>query len=212
MYLSHFYPDASLKHNLLDPDLLHRAVWRFFHFDREAQRPFLFRREASEVVVVSQLPPLPRLPGWNSRVGRFEPKFKEGDPFLFRVRINPTVDSNGKRCDRIQRRLRMEPTASMRKVVAEEGQAWLRAREASLGFCCLDPGPLVGDYRQHRFRKVRPGRPDGPALLIATLEISGAAVVTDPTRLHHTLTHGMGHAKGYGCGLLLTQKLEESVS
>jgi CRISPR system Cascade subunit CasE len=212
MYLSHFCPDVSLKAKLSDPDQLHRAVWRFFHFDREARRGFLFRQEAREVVVVSQIPPLPRLPGWTSRVGRFEPKLEHGDTFLFRVRVNPTISSDGKRFDRIQRRLWQDPTASLNQVIAEEGQAWLREREVSMGFCCLDPGPQVGDYRKHRFYKNRPGRPTGRPLLIATLEISGAAVVTDPTRLHHTLIHGVGHAKGYGCGLMLTQKLEEAFS
>ncbi len=212
MFISQFNPDRSTRAVLSDPERLHRAVWRFFHFDRDAARGFLFRREGEVVVVLSQVPPLPRLPGWTSRISRYEPRFREGESFLFRVRINPTVAQDGKRCDRIQRRLHQEPSAHLSQVVAEEGRAWLERREQALGFRCLEPGPLAGDYRQLRFRKFRDGQPVGRPVVLGTLELNGAAVVTDPVRFQQTLTFGIGHAKGYGCGLMLTQTLEEAVS
>jgi CRISPR system Cascade subunit CasE len=43
---------------------------------------------------------------------------------------------------------------------------------------------------------------DGSKVTLATATYEGHLEVTDPAKLRHALTHGIGRAKAYGCGLL----------
>lgn len=42
----------------------------------------------------------------------------------------------------------------------------------------------------------------GKTVTLVTATFESQLRVTDPGALRHTLTHGIGPAKGYGCGLL----------
>ena len=77
------------------------------------------------------------------------------------------------------------------------GSAWLQARSEGLGIH-LDLETLRADgYEQHR------GKAD--KLSISTIDFSGRFKVVDPEALRDALFGGVGHAKAFGCGLLLVR-------
>ncbi|MSS84505.1 type I-E CRISPR-associated protein Cas6/Cse3/CasE [Actinomycetaceae bacterium WB03_NA08] len=51
-------------------------------------------------------------------------------------------------------------------------------------------------------------RPDGTRMIHTRTAFTGTMTVNDPKALSHLLTHGVGRAKRFGCGLLLTEVLK----
>ncbi|WP_423681792.1 type I-E CRISPR-associated protein Cas6/Cse3/CasE [Undibacterium sp. WLHG33] len=93
---------------------------------------------------------------------------------------------------------------------------WLQSRSDRLGFSIVAAN--VDAYQQHRADKQhkqhradkqhKQRRADKPEILFSTVDFSGELIVTDHELFHHTLFHGIGHAKAFGCGLLLVKKSE----
>jgi CRISPR system Cascade subunit CasE len=127
---------------------------------------------------------------------------KDYDPFLsrieagrhwqFRLHANPvhTVD------DKIYAH-----------VTVEQQKQWLveRAERNGFSFAQVTFGDKVFDSVQVLYRKTlkfrkRPTDKDPVTLSVATYE--GELVVEDAELLRRALTHGIGRAKAYGCGLL----------
>jgi CRISPR system Cascade subunit CasE len=52
---------------------------------------------------------------------------------------------------------------------------------------------------------------DGSKVTLATATYEGHLEVTDPAELRHALTHGIGRAKAYGCGLLTLARPQQAV-
>ncbi|WP_280275149.1 type I-E CRISPR-associated protein Cas6/Cse3/CasE [Nocardia wallacei] len=117
-----------------------------------------------------------------------------GQRWQFRVTANPVHSV----------RLRdWTDTKPVGHVTADQQRHWLLQRAARAGFDILPLSNAPGEYqltlaerRTHRFRR----GPHPVTLTTATYE--GILQVTDPDLLRHTLTHGLGRAKSYGCGLL----------
>jgi CRISPR system Cascade subunit CasE len=79
---------------------------------------------------------------------------------------------------------------------------WLRMRGPAIGLE-IDIQQLRRDgYRQHVA-----SRSGGTPLRFSSLDFDGCATVTDPQRLTEALFAGVGHSKGFGCGLLLVRRL-----
>lgn len=74
-----------------------------------------------------------------------------------------------------------------------------RLSRAGLEEIVTDDGPqvMVTETRQESIRK---GSRRPIALTVARYD--GLATISDADRLRHTLVSGLGHAKGFGCGLL----------
>jgi CRISPR system Cascade subunit CasE len=58
----------------------------------------------------------------------------------------------------------------------------------------------VDAYRQHRMSR------EGGSMQISTVDLSGVLEVDDPTLFTAALLGGIGHAKAFGCGLLLVRR------
>ena len=85
-------------------------------------------------------------------------------------------------------------------LVQRTGSAWLQARCQRLGISLDDSAPLrVDGYEQHRGK--------GGTLRVSTLDFSGRLRVLDPVALQRALYDGIGHAKAFGCGLLLVRPI-----
>lgn len=129
------------------------------------------------------------------------------DPFLQSLRIG----------QRFQFRLTASPVHSGRKpgwtdtkpighVTVKQQEQWLIDRTRKWGFHLVGSGETdresdafdlaVTDRATRRFR-----RNDGQ-ITIATATFEGQLEITDPNAMRSTLTHGIGRAKSYGCGLL----------
>lgn len=82
---------------------------------------------------------------------------------------------------------------------------WLLQRAPRAGFTLsqrhAQPDLTVTDRRVLDFARGPAGQ-SGNNVHLHAVTYEGNLQVTDPDALRHTLTHGLGSAKGYGCGLL----------
>jgi len=80
-----------------------------------------------------------------------------------------------------------------------------QSRAAMNGFAIIDdpthagsPQVVVADRQRWRI----PHTTSGGEFTLTTARFDGVLRVTDPDRLRRALTHGIGHGKAFGCGLL----------
>ncbi|SDC64246.1 type I-E CRISPR-associated protein Cas6/Cse3/CasE [Actinokineospora iranica] len=90
-------------------------------------------------------------------------------------------------------------------VTVAQQTAWLLNRAERNGFTVpvgvhKEPDVAVHGRRTWRFTR------QGSTVTLATAVFEGRLEVTDPQALRAALTHGIGPAKGYGCGLLTLAK------
>jgi len=197
----------------------HQWLWRFLPAPAGTPRSFLFRRRDADGLprfyVVSDREPVSPSVHWTVQTKPYAPELQTGQWLQFELRGNPVVTRSNEqgrpaRHDIVMHektRLLKERslpgwadwTAPDRPPLAELvqrcGAAWLQARSTRLGIH-LDPDALRADcYEQHR------GKAD--KLRISTIDFSGRLRVDDPHALRLALFGGVGHAKAFGCGLLL---------
>lgn len=200
----------------------HRLLWRFFPAPPGSSRDFLFRYmdvDKCFYVVSTRAPQAPD-DAWDIAPPKpYDPNISSGTTLRFELRANPVVahqrNGRGKRDDVVMHAKKkiMEAQGVTRwkdvtgqsatplyELAYEEGQKWLTAAGHRHGFE-LDPGALrVDGYLQHRLivkdRTIR----------LSTLDFSGALTVTDAAAFRGGLLGGIGHAKAFGCGLLLVRR------
>lgn len=119
-------------------------------------------------------------------------RLEAGQHWAFRLHANPvhqiTRESDGKKI-------------KVGHVTASQQQQWLLDRSESLGFEVLtseagDPSLTLSRRQKTTFRRGS-GR-----VTLSTAQFDGLLAVRDVEAVRHTLVHGIGRAKGYGCGLL----------
>lgn len=137
---------------------------------------------------------------WETRdYGPFLDRLQEGQEWLFRVVANPVY-------------VRKSEEGIARRVghsTASRQEEWLKDRVASHGFSITTTGSGQQDLLVTRRDKKR-FRREGATVTLATAQFDGRLRVSDPKALRRALTHGIGPAKGYGCGLM-TLALPRSV-
>lgn len=214
----------------------HQWLWRFFAADAGAPRDFLFRRveptggkPALVYAVSSRAPQVPH-PAWQVDTREYAPQVALGQRLRFELRVNPVRsvrNETGGRSNRhdvvmhakkqrmavqgVQRWSQMTPeTAELTyervySAVADwllgtEGREGVAARH---GFSVLDDSLQVDAYLQHRL----PRRGAEP-IRLSTVDLSGVLQVQEAERFRQALLGGVGHAKAFGCGLLLVRRAE----
>jgi len=189
----------------------HAAVWRLFPGD-ELPRDFLFRVGAERAdgsrlyYVVSRRAPV-AIPGHISiETKAYQPRFQSGETVVFSLRANPTVSrgkggARSKRHDVLMDAKRGAARDHIPEAVSAAAIGWMVDRAPSIGLS-LDSKHLQFDgYRQRTAR-----RSGGSTLQFSSVDFDGTAVVVDPARLTPALFAGVGHSKGFGCGLLLVRR------
>lgn len=139
----------------------------------------------------------------------YTPRFVSGEQVDFELRVNPvrTTHTTGKRCRHdiiMDAKSRMRESGCETKttsdIIREEGVKWLAARAEGLGFEML--GSIwVGNYQRQAFYKG-----EEKLITFSTLDYSGTLTVINPEVFVEKLFSGIGHAKGFGCGLLMVKK------
>lgn len=200
----------------------HQWIWKFFKGDAQDQRDFIFRAhadgEAARYYVVSARAPVAFSEDWDVQSRAYDPLLPAGQRLSFVLCANPVVskkDANGKsrRHDVVMQAktaLRGGPAsapagqrAQTPELVQQSCLAWLQARAAKAGFELV--GATVDAYLQQRARK----RTGEDAIAYSSVEFSGELLVTDAQLFQQTLLHGLGHAKAFGCGLMLVKKVSD---
>ncbi|GGX94045.1 type I-E CRISPR-associated protein Cas6/Cse3/CasE [Streptomyces fructofermentans] len=162
----------------------------------------------------------PHNPGWHTRP--YTPlldRLTAGDQWAFRLTANPVHTI---------RRHPDEPRKITAHLTPVHQMRWLLERQDRCGFRILEKPDAqrllpsgtthhgkhehhgdryelsVSDRTPRSFDRSREPRTSGrtkPVTLV-TATFDGRLEVTDPQALRHTLAHGIGRAKAYGCGLI----------
>jgi len=228
MYLTRFRINIArigARRLLSSPQVMHAAVLSSF---AEAPKPdadgprILWRVDrdgaaATYLYIVSPARPdlthLVEQAGW-PETGRWETfeygpflnRLTKGEQWAFRLTANPVHTA---------RRKNDEPTKITAHVGLRHQIDWLLKRQEHAGFRIVEKAPerrlipeldryelLVHNRRNLVFRK---GGQKDPVTVVA-VTYDGRLEVTDPDALRRTLTHGLGRAKAYGCGLMTLGK------
>ena len=184
-------------------DARHRLLWTLFADDPDRKRDFLWREDRQGVFyTLSARPPEDRLNLFHVESKPFEPHLRVGSRLQFVLRANAAVTRQGRRHDVVMdklRRLSGERAALRERCMREAGEEWLRGQGARYGFELRHV--MVEGYHQHRL----PRRGAAPARF-STLDMCGALTVTDPRSFLWRLGRGFGHARAFGCGLMLIRR------
>lgn len=194
---------------------LHQWLWKFFDGDRDAERDFIFRRHDLDrlprVYVVSARPPIAFGEDWEVQTRAYAPLLAAGQRLSFVLCANPVVSKKGvdgksRRHDVVMHAKKAVPPAdrpSVAQLVEQTCLAWLQSRAAKAGFELV--GATVEAYCQQHARR----RSGGNAIQFSSVEFSGELVVSDADAFQRTLLQGIGHAKAFGCGLMLVKIVSE---
>ncbi|MER5769110.1 type I-E CRISPR-associated protein Cas6/Cse3/CasE [Streptomyces sp. NPDC001985] len=211
--------------SLIDAQDMHRTVMNGFRGwvdngsrDARAQMGVLSTWSVDLRAAVLVLVVQSRVPGdWSAvpraaltgrpRVITVDRTFRAGDSLTFRTVVNPTHSrpvsgANGARA-RGKRVAHTRPD-HVRNWFARRLQADGEPRSAPDGLVRIGATADPEDLGVRMLPTVTSPAPH-QGLLIARAEIRGTLTVTDPAALVEALTHGIGHARAYGCGLLLTR-------
>lgn len=184
--------------------------------------------------IVSQRPPAPTNDAWNVVTKDYAPRIEAGEQFVFRVRVNPVVERQGdpvldeagqpklrtsvKRTGEIKRKVvRHDVVMAAKKAM---GDSWNdkfsldRLKEAARGWLgvgeesrCSRHGFSVEDLSAHSYIQHRIYRGKQEPIRFSTLELEGTLTVLEPDGFRKMLFNGIGHAKAFGCGLLLVRRV-----
>ena len=201
----------------------HQWLWRFLPAASGTARNFVFRRRDADGLprfyVVSEREPTSPTPHWQVQSRPYAPSLSAGDLLAFELRANPvvtvkTVQGKAARHDVVMQAktllLKAQQLAHwtdwatpdrppMQALVQQSCSDWLLARAERLGIR-LDSDALSADgYEQHRGKRGE--------LRFSTVDFSGRLTVADPIALRSALMSGVGHAKAFGCGLLLIRPI-----
>jgi len=195
------------------PYSVHQAIWRLFRDSPDRERDFLYHvKETSGPPVVYALSA--REPEnsdelWRVQAIEFAPKLHEGMRLGFLLRANPVRTREGKRHDVIMEekhrlKARSVPRADWpveAELVQQAGATWLAARSEKAGFRVH--AVRADGYRQHDFSK----QGKGGRVRFSTVDFTGLLEVLDPTSFFtEAVCRGIGHAKGFGCGMILIRR------
>lgn len=233
MYFSVITPAENLLRQAAyelaqSPYAEHQWLWQFFPNSEEKSRDFIFRRHALEKIprfyVVSQRPPTAFSEAWQVQSRSYDPQLLEGQRLSFQLCANPVVTKKNdagksQRHDVVmqaKKQLLAErgfnaeakwkdlPDEDCKPLLYELVQKscidWLQSRTSNHGFTLIDAS--VDAYEQNRA-----GKRD---IRFSTVDFSGDLLVTDPELFQQALFNGLGHAKAFGCGLLLVKRRDSA--
>lgn len=188
----------------------HALIWKLFPGDG-LERDFIFRRMDDErtYYVVSARPPKSDSGLFQIQSKPYAPQLLLGERLRFDLRANPTVsirqeDGRSRRHDVLMHAKRaVAPGQRDRLAQALEiaGKKWLLERAEQWGLAVQEGSIWQNSYCQQRLRR------KGRSIEYSSLDYQGIAEVIDSERLSRALLQGVGHGKGFGCGLLLVRRV-----
>ncbi|MBP2473170.1 CRISPR system Cascade subunit CasE [Crossiella equi] len=174
-----------------------RILWRLDQAEHQVQL-YLVSPQRPDLTHLVEQAGWPSTTGWDTR--DYQPalaRLAPGQVWAFRLKANP-VHSGRKTPD---------ATRSQRfhHVTVAQQSDWLLTRTEKFGFTIPlgehgEPDVAVRGREVVRFGRGKDR--DKSIVTLSTVVFEGRLEVTDPQLLRQSLTHGIGPAKGYGCGLL----------
>jgi len=218
-----FERDAA-RERAVGPYEDHQWLWRFFPAPVGTRRDFLYRRlnveAAPRFYCLSKRVPEDLSRVWRIETREYNPKLRTGDRLRFDLRANPVITQGGEG----KKRRHDVVMQAKRKLLGQRGLVkweqwvdgdkptqyelirtscvpWLITRARQLGFSVIEDDLAIDAYSQHRGKHER--------IRFSTVDFSGVLTVTEPRAfVENALFTGVGHAKAFGCGLLLVRRVE----
>lgn len=174
-----------------------RVLWRVDRVDDHTVWLYLVSPESPDMTHLVEQAGWQAQGAWETReYGAFLARITAGQQWAFRLLANPvrTVTEGG---------------VGKRKghVTAEQQEGWLLERSEPNGFVVPVTGGGVADLTVSH-RESKSFRRGASTVTLATARFDGRLEVQSADRLRHILTHGLGRAKGYGCGLVTLAALQ----
>lgn len=180
-----------------------RVLWRIDHDSRAATYLYIVSPAKPDLTHLVEQAGWPETGRWETfDYGPFLDRLAVGQRWAFRLTANPVHTA---------RRTDDEPTKITAHVGVRHQMGWLLRRQEKAGFRVLEKAPerqlvperdrhelIVHNRRELVFGKAGQSKP----VTLVSVTFDGRLEVTDPAALRRTLTHGLGKAKGYGCGLM----------
>ena len=206
MYLSRIEVNKQrieTKRALMNPQIMHASVMACF---LESDGRVLWRADALGhnlyILIVGPIKPdftsFTEQYGWpasgqTGEAGDYGPlldRIAQGSGWRFRLTANPVHTVKGK---------------IYAHVTAAHQRSWLLARAERNGFTLRNDGFDVVYRDTIRFRKGI--AQDRHEIRLARATFEGELIVGDTALFKHALTHGIGRARAYGCGMLTVARL-----
>jgi CRISPR system Cascade subunit CasE len=192
--------------------IAHHLLWSLFADSPDRRRDFLWREEsAGRFYTLSSREPMDRHGLFIIESKPFEPCLAPGVRLRFSLRANPVVsrfsgrDTRGTRHDVIMNALhhvpREERSDRRFSIAVEAGRTWLARQGQRHGFV-IDRNVAVDGYESVRLPRPGGARP----LAFSTVDFDGVLTVTNPEAFLAQLFMGFGHARAFGCGLMLIRR------
>ena len=202
----------------------HQWLWRFLPAPPGTPRSFLFRRRDVDGLprfyVVSDTAPAAPTAHWQVSSKPYAPALAAGDRLAFDLRANPVVTTRSAAGKSARHDVVMHEKARLLKerglqrwadwttpdrpglheLAQRSASAWLLARGAAIGAAFDAESLRVEGYEQHRGK--------AGSLRFSTVDFRGHLTIRDPDALQQALNQGVGHAKAFGCGLLLVRRAD----
>lgn len=207
-------PDsASFWRAFRDPYSIHHSVWELFTDGPDRKRDFIYHvkddRKPPVIYAVSCRMPAGDHLLWSVDAKEYRPRLEQGLRLAFSLRANPIVTREGRRHDVVMDAKKIcraqdeprEAEAFGDEIVQGSCLNWLEKRAESSGFRTL--AARADGYRQHSFLKRGQQHP----VKFSTVDFKGILEVIEPETFRTTLFDGLGHAKGFGCGMLMVKRV-----
>ncbi len=196
---------------------IHKLIWNMFADHPDRRRDFIYRHELVNswptFYTISQRVPQDFSGKWEIETKDYHPKLRDGQRLEFTLCANPVRskrDENGRqhRHDVVMEakfgQKRPGENTHFQDIVQEHGAQWLVDRSASHGFSLAPDRIRVDGYRQHRLFRGKGKQP----ITFSTLEFNGILTATDADIfIEKCLFNGIGHAKGFGCGMMMVRRV-----
>lgn len=181
-----------------------RVLWRLDRLEQHDLQLFVVSPSAADFSGLLESAGWPTIPTWEQTDYRpFLSRLATGQRWRFRLTANPV-----RSVKRSESGTSARGSVSPHLTVAQQ-QQWLLDRASGWGFEI--PGNAIGalalGVRErhttsfHRHTGL-PKHAAGNGVAITRATFEGELDIVDPDALRHSLTHGMGRAKAYGCGLM----------
>lgn len=202
---------------------------RDFLFRRDFREEGPFRDVQPVVYMVSTRVPEDLEDCWEIQTRPYSPQLQRGDQLRFTLRANPTITQSqpnpnppepGRKARPLQKRhdvimnaiheykqaSTLERMPRRSEIIQDKGLEWLTSKQTQHGFELSGEETRVDAYQQHHLKRKNPTK-GKDIIQLSTVDYQGVLTVTEPDRFLALLLHGLGHARAFGCGLMLVRRV-----
>lgn len=214
----------------------HQWLWKFFPSSADQTRDFIFRRHELEQMprfyVVSHRAPTAFSEAWQVQSRVYDPQLQEGQRLSFQLHANPVITKKNETGKSQRHDVVMQ---AKKQLLAEHGHSkeakwaewndesnkpllyelvqqhcavWLDGVAKRNGFKIMltDEDEPQRKLQVDSYGQSKASKRDHN-IRFSAVDFSGELLVTNPELFHLALCNGIGHAKAFGCGLLLVRRL-----